>query len=111
MMQVIFEGFIKQLSMKISSKFKVRSMVGQNVIVQQGKYGGDMTRIISLNDTALFLWNALKDKEFSVNDVRDAILGEYEIDRETAEKDAAAWCEKLRECRLIEDTENQGICQ
>lgn len=97
--------------MRISPKFKVRSMVGQNVIVQQGKYGGDMTRIISLNETALFLWNRFQGKEFNESDIRDAILEEYGIDAATAEKDAAAWCLKLRECKLIEDNENSGICQ
>ena len=41
--------------MKISSKFKVRSIVGENVIIKQGKFGADMTKIISLNETSLFI--------------------------------------------------------
>ena len=39
--------------MKISSKFKVRSIAGENVIIKQGKFGADMTKIISLNGTSL----------------------------------------------------------
>lgn len=92
--------------MKISPKFKVRSMAGQNVIIMQGRYGGDMTKIVSLNETSLFLWNTFHDREFTVADVSDALCGEYGIDRETADRDAAAWCGKIAECGLLveEDT-------
>lgn len=87
--------------MKISPKFKVRTMAGQNVIIMQGRYGGDMTKIISLNETSLFLWNTFHDREFTVEDVSKALIGEYEVDRELAEKDAAAWCQKISECGLL----------
>lgn len=87
--------------MKISPKFKVRTMAGQNVIIMQGRYGGDMTKIISLNETSLFLWNTFHDREFTVEDVAMALIGEYEVDRELAEKDAAAWCQKISECGLL----------
>ena len=55
--------------MKISPKFKLRSIVGQNVIIMQGKYGGDMTKIISLNDSSVFLWNKFHEAEFTIDDV------------------------------------------
>ena len=51
--------------MKISSKFKVRSIAGENVIIKQGKFGADMTKIISLNETSLFLWNKFQGEEFT----------------------------------------------
>ena len=89
--------------MKISPKFKVRSMAGQNVIIMQGKYGGDMTKIISLNETSLFLWNTFHDRDFTAFDVTEALLNEYGIDHETAAADGQAWCSKLAECGLIEN--------
>lgn len=88
--------------MKISPKFKVRSMAGQNVIIMQGRYGGDMTKIISLNETSLFLWNTFHDREFTDKEVADALVEEYGIERDLAEKDAAAWCGKIGECGLLE---------
>lgn len=88
--------------MKISPKFKLRSMAGQNVIIMQGKYGGDMTKIISLNDSAVFLWNKFHDKEFIVSEAATALVDEYEIDEQTAAKDALAWCSKLEESGLLE---------
>ena len=78
-------------------------MAGENVVIMQGKAGSDMTRIISLNDSSLLLWNALQDKEFEVADVAKILIDTYSIDTETAERDAAAWVEKLHECGLISE--------
>ena len=39
-------------------------MAGEHVVIMQGRYGADMTRIISLNESALYLWNELQGKEF-----------------------------------------------
>ena len=35
--------------MKISNKFKVRSIAGENVIIKQGRFGADM-KVESVND-------------------------------------------------------------
>ncbi len=78
--------------MKLREEYKVREMAGEHVVIMQGRYGADMTRIISLNESALYLWNELQGKEFTAR---------YEIDSETALRDAAAWVEKLKECRLV----------
>ena len=87
--------------MKFKEGYKVRSMAGENVVIMQGKAGSDMTRIISLNDSSLLLWNELQGKEFEVEDVAKILVDAYEIDAEIAERDAKAWVEKLQECGLI----------
>ena len=87
--------------MNISEKYKVREMAGQHVVIIQGKNGEDMTRIISLNDTSLFLWNSFYGKDFEAEDVRAALMSEYGIDEALASRDAEAWCGKLAECKLL----------
>ena len=87
--------------MRFKEGYKVRSMAGENVVIMQGNAGSDMTRIISLNDTSLLLWNALQGKEFEVADVAAILVEEYEIDTDTATADAKAWVEKLAECGLV----------
>ena len=87
--------------MKFKEGYKVRSMAGENVVIMQGTAGSDMTRIISLNDSSLLLWNELQGKEFEVADVVEILVDAYEIDTEVAERDAKAWVEKLAECGLI----------
>ena len=76
-------------------------MAGENVVIMQGTAGSDMTRIISLNDSSLLLWNELQNKEFEVADVANILVENYGIDLATAERDAKAWVEKLQECGLI----------
>ena len=78
-------------------------MAGENVVIMQGTVGSDMTRIISLNESSLLLWNALQDKEFEVADVANILVENYGIDLATAERDAKAWVEKLQECNLISE--------
>ncbi len=87
--------------MKFKEGYKVRSMAGENVVIMQGTAGSDMTRIISLNDSSLLLWNELQGKEFEVADVANILVENYGIDLATAERDAKAWVEKLQECNLI----------
>ena len=87
--------------MKFKEGYKVRSMAGENVVIMHGAMGSDMTRIISLNDSSLLLWNELQGKEFEVADIAAVLVETYGINTDTAERDAKAWVEKLAECGLI----------
>jgi len=87
--------------MKLREEYKVREMAGEHVVIMQGRYGADMTRVISLNESSLYLWNELRGREFEVEDAARLLTDRYDVDRETALRDAAAWVGKLKECKLI----------
>lgn len=87
--------------MKINEAYKVREMAGEHVVIMQGRYGADMTRVISLNESSLYLWEALQGREFEVEDAARLLIERYGIDLQTATRDAAAWVEKLKACKLI----------
>lgn len=89
-------------NMKIKEQYKVRQMAGEHVVIMQGKHGSDLTRIISLNESALYLWNAIAGKSFDINDVAALLAEHYGIDDEIAQRDAARWVDKLEECGLLE---------
>lgn len=89
--------------MKFKKEYKVRSVAGENVVIMQGRYGSDVTRVISLNDTSLLLWNELQGEEFDLGRVVELLLANYEVDEATATKDAEAWISKLKECGLLVD--------
>lgn len=82
--------------------YKVRQVAGENLIVGQGRLNADMTKVISLNDTAVLLWNELVGKDFSCEDVADVLVSTYGIERERAMTDASKWIEKLKGCEIIE---------
>lgn len=88
--------------MKIKEQYKVREMAGEHVIIMQGKHGSDLTKIISLNQSALYLWNELQGKEFDTEVVADMLVERYGIDKSVATTDAERWIERLRECNITE---------
>ena len=88
--------------MKIKEQYKVREMAGEHVIIMQGKHGSDLTKIIALNESALYLWNELQGKEFDTEVVANMLIERYGIDKGVATTDAERWIEKLRECNIAE---------
>ena len=88
--------------MKIKSQYKVREMAGENVVIMQGKGTSDLTRIISLNESALYLWGEVEGKEFDTKKVAELLAEQYGIDMDIAERDAQRWINRLEECGLIE---------
>lgn len=89
--------------MRINNKFKLRTVAGETIIVNQGGMGADLTKIISLNSTARFLYEQLLGKDFLLEDVEKLLKENYEVDDATAEKDAANWVEELIKCEVITD--------
>lgn len=88
--------------MRIKQGYKVREIAGENVVVMPRVNGVDFTRIISLNDSALVLWQALEGSDFSVEDVTKVLTSNFEVDVTTAQRDAAQWVERMQECELVE---------
>lgn len=88
--------------MRIKAGYKLRDIAGETIIVNQGTHGIDMTKVISLNSSARFLYEQLEGKEFSREDVKAVLMDRYEIDPATAEKGAEAWIGSMEKCGVIE---------
>lgn len=82
--------------------YKVRQVAGENLVVGQGRLNADMTKVISLNDTAALLWKELAGRDFTCEDAADVLVATYEIEKEQAMADAAKWIEKMQACGIIE---------
>ena len=87
--------------MKINTNYKVRNVAGENIVLLQGKMGGDMTRVVAFNETALLLWNELFGKDFTAADAARVLTEHYDVDETTAEVDAERWIQNLREGQLL----------
>ena len=89
--------------MKIREEYKIREMAGEHVIVMPGCGGAaDMTRIVSLNRSSMYLWEALRGREFTAEDAAGLLTERYEVDAETALQDAGQWIARLAECGIVE---------
>ncbi len=87
--------------MKINSELTLREIAGESVIVLQGKAGADLTKIISLNSSAKYLYETFSGRQFTLQEVVEALEEHYGIDRERAEQDASKWVEDLTACAVI----------
>ena len=88
--------------MRIKQEYKVREIAGENVVIMQGRQGADLTKIITLNDSALVLWNALQGEEFTAVDAARVLEQNFEVEADVALRDAEAWVARMVECGLVE---------
>lgn len=88
--------------MKIKDDFKIRDMAGERIVVRQGRGAGDMTSIISLNASAEWLIESLRGRDFTIEDAARLLGERYEVDPDTALRDAGLWADRLAGCGLLE---------
>ncbi len=88
--------------MKIKKGFTLREIVGEKVIVGEGIEQVDFNRIISVNESAAYLWNALQGKDFTTGDAAAALQTEYEVDAATALQDVKELLNDWQEAGLLE---------
>lgn len=88
--------------MRIKQGCKLREIAGENVVIMQGHQGADFTQIITLNDSAVVLWEALVEQEFTTEDAAKVLTDNFDVDAATALADAERWVARMSECNLIE---------
>lgn len=79
--------------MKLKDGFILRRVAGKTVVLPCDE-ALDLNMMITLNDTGAFLWEKLQE-ETTQETLVAALLGEYDVDEETAKASVAAFVEKL----------------
>ena len=83
--------------MKIKEGFVLRTICGQNVVSGEGTANVNFSKLVSLNDSAAYLFKAVGQEEFTPERLADLLMQEYEVERERALNDAeslyAQWME------------------
>ena len=92
----------KDIPMKTKAGFILREMCGENIITGEGLEHINFNKLISLNESAAFLWNAVAGKDFTAEDLAKMLVEEYEIDMELALKDSEALCQAWIEAGIAE---------
>ena len=88
--------------MKIKSNYKLREIVGETIVVNQGTANVNMTRILSLNASAKLLYEQLSGREFTAEDAARVLSDTYGIGEEEALLDARKWMDALIENGIAE---------
>jgi hypothetical protein len=89
-------------NMKINEGFELREMCGEHIVIASGVQNIDFCKVISLNDSAAYLWREVEGKEFTVETLGTLLLAMYEIDEATALTDAAALVQRWIEAGIVQ---------
>ncbi len=89
--------------MRINRTGKLRELCGERVLFLRAKNVADMTKVLSFNETSNFLWESLQGKEFTLDDVAQALTGTYDVSDEIARQDGEKWVNQMKELGLIDD--------
>ena len=76
--------------MMIKEGFILRQICGEYVVVGEGLAQVNFNKMLSLNASAAYLWEQMQGKDFTVQDMADALMDRYEVEQERAYEDAAA---------------------
>ncbi|MBQ6880133.1 MAG: PqqD family protein [Bacteroidales bacterium] len=88
--------------MKIKNGFVLREMCGENIVTAEGIENINFNKLISLNATAAYLWEALAGKDFTAEDMAGLLVERYGIDMELALKDSENLCNAWKDAGVIE---------
>ncbi len=88
--------------MKIKNGFVLREMCGENIVTAEGIENINFNKLISLNVTAAYLWEALAGKDFTAEDMAGLLVERYGIDIELALKDSENLCNAWKDAGVIE---------
>lgn len=88
--------------MKTKKGFHLRNVCNENVIVAEGIENIDFSKIISMNESAAYLWQKVEGTDFTTNDLTRLLLDEYEVDEPTAQKDVQTVAQQWLDAGIIE---------
>ena len=87
---------------KLKNTYILRTICGQHVLSAEGAAAINMSSLITLNDTAAYLWESVQGKEFDADALAALLLDKYEVQEDVAKKDAAAIAAKWLELGVVE---------
>ena len=84
--------------MRIKDGFTLRTLLGEHIVVGEGLAQVNFNKMLSLNESAAYLWEAVSDKDFTREDLVKLLLERYEVSEEQAAADVdkllAIWMEQ-----------------
>ncbi len=87
--------------MKIKEGFLLRKFGDDYIVVAVGDDAENFNKLITLNSVGAFIFKKLEN-DITRGELVSDMVDNYEIDRETAERDADIFIEKLKEAGLLD---------
>ena len=88
--------------MRIKEGFTLREIIGQFVVIGEGLKQVNFNKMISLNESAAYLWKGVEGKDFTVEDLTKLLTDRYEVGEEQAASDAGAIAQKWIDAGVVD---------
>ena len=89
--------------MRQKEGFVLRDICGDKAIVPEGFQVVDFRKMISMNDTAVWLWEKCTELgDFTAEQLAEALCGEYEVESTRALADINHLLDQWKEMGLVE---------
>ncbi len=87
--------------MQINQDFTIQKVGSSYVAVPVGETSKTFHGMVRLNETGAFLWKRMAAAPATEEALVEALLAEYDVSRETAERDVHRVVELLRENHIL----------
>ena len=95
--------------MKLKDQLILREVAGQYVIVPTGKRVREVTSIVYISASAAYLWEYMKDHEFTKEDLVARIMDHYTgVTEEKAAEDIDQFLKILADNNILDDGVKRG---
>lgn len=89
--------------MKTKEGFMLRQLGEQYVVVALGNASKEFHGMIRLNSTGAYLWEKLSRGNLTKEQLTEAMLEKYDVDKETAGKDVESFISKILNAGFLEE--------
>ena len=87
--------------MKRKDDFAMQNVGGENILVPLGAQVIDLNGLVTLNDTAAYLWELLSENR-TIEELVICLTDEFNIDKNTADKDVKKFLAEINKIGLLE---------
>ncbi len=87
--------------MQINKDFTIQKVGASYVAVPVGETSKTFHGMVRLNETGAFLWKLMADAPATEESLVEALLAEYDVTREIAERDVHRVVEELRKNNIL----------
>lgn len=88
--------------MKIKGEFVLREIAGDTLLIPVGQTALHMNGMITLDPVAALIWRGVEDGK-NEDEILNAILDEFDVERDVAKQDLSEFLLQMREKHFLED--------
>lgn len=88
--------------MRIKDQISLRKIADEHIMIVGSEDSLDYTQAVSLNDSAAYLIEQVRDEDFTQEDWVDLLTERYDVSREQASADIELLVQMLKEANVID---------